>query len=236
MKYTKIDNVVLIGTSHIARESVKNVAAVIKHFAEEHSVVVGVELDKYRFRALLDNRRRSYMPTLQNVRMFGVTGTIFALLAGYVSDKLGKHVGAKPGDDMLSAIFTAKKLDLTIALVDQPVQITLRRFSQAITWREKGRFVWDIVQGLFFPRRVLKMYGVENFDLTKVPSDKIITQLIAHMQKRYPNVYRVLIDERNKYMVRKIRKFEKKYPDDLILAVIGAGHEEGMRVLLGSVR
>jgi pheromone shutdown protein TraB len=232
MKYTQIDNVILIGTSHIAKESVKNVAAVIKHFSKVGEVVVGVELDKYRFHALVRKEKRSYMPSWQNVRAFGVAGTLFAMLAGYVSHKLGEQVGAQPGDDMLSAIFTAKKLDLTIALLDQPVQITLRRFSQAITWTEKFRFVGDVLQGLFFPRRMLEKYGVEHFDLAKVPSKKIIAQLVSHVETRYPNVYGVLIGERNRFMVRKIKNFQRKYPDKMIIAVVGAGHEAGMERLL----
>jgi pheromone shutdown protein TraB len=232
MKYTQINNIILIGTSHIAQESVKNVAKVIKHFAKEHEVVVGVELDTHRFRSLVSKQQRNYFPSWQNVRMFGITGTLFALVAGYVSQKLGEHVGAQPGDDMRSAIFTAKKFDCTIALLDQPIQITLHRFSKAVTWREKLRFIADIFSGIFFPGRTLEKYGVEEFDLRKVPSEKIIKNMVAHVKNRYPYVYCVLIDERNRYMVRKIQKFQKNYPDKMLIAVVGAGHEEGMVRLL----
>ena len=78
-KYTHIGNVVLVGTSHIADEAVKNVKAVIEEF---NPCIVGVELDKQRFRALLSQQKSSYFPSINNIRRFGVKGTIFALIGG----------------------------------------------------------------------------------------------------------------------------------------------------------
>lgn len=229
LKYVQIENVVLVGTSHIAQESVKNVAAVIEHFSP---CIVGVELDRQRFYALVEEHHLRYFPSFRNIRRFGIKGTLFALIASAVSEKLAKMVHARPGDDMRSALQTAKKHQLTVALLDQPIHTTLQRFSAAITWREKWHFVVDVLRGIFFPQRELRRYGLDQFDLRKVPSTEIIKQLLAHVKERYPNVYRVLIDERNRFMVRQIRKFQQKYPHQMIVAVIGAGHEEGMHALL----
>ena len=41
-----------------------------------------------------------------------------------------------------------------------------------------------------------------------------------------------LVEERNKYMVRQLVRLMKEYPGKKILAVVGAGHEKGMRELL----
>lgn len=230
-KYTQIDFVVIVGTSHIAAESVKNVQTVIEQFAP---CIVGVELDKARFYSLIADQKRTTQFSWQNIRSFGIKGFLFALIASAVTEKLAKIVHAKPGDDMLSAIKTAKKQDLVIALLDQPVHITLRRFSDELTWREKWHFLIDILRGMFFPNREIKRYGLEKFDLKKVPPETLIKKLLAEVKGRYPNVYKVLITERNGYMVRKIRKFQEKYPNQIIVAVVGAGHEEGLLKLLQS--
>ncbi len=229
LKYSRIGNVILVGTSHIAHESVKNVAAVIDHFAP---CIVGVELDRQRFYALLEQSRPRYFPTFQNIRRFGVKGTLFALIASAVSEKLAKMVHARPGDDMRSALRTAKKHQLVIALLDQPIRTTLHRFSAAITWREKWHFFIDVLNGIFFPQWELRRYELDKLDLRKVPSTEIIKRLLSHVKERYPNVYRVLIDERNRFMVHQIKKFQQKYPEQTIVAIIGAGHEEGMKELL----
>lgn len=229
IKYTKIGNVILVGTSHIAKESVDNVALVVKQFAP---CIVGVELDKNRFYGLVSDQKKTTVFSFENIRQFGVKGFIFALIASTFTERLAKMVGAKPGEDMLSAITTAKKNNLIIVLLDQPIQITLRRFSHEITWKEKWRFIVDLCSGFLFPTKQAKKYGLEKMDLSFVPQAELISKLLFHVRDRYPNVYKVLIEERNLYMVRKIKFFQRKHPDLPIVAVIGAGHEEGMKELL----
>jgi len=46
------------------------------------------------------------------------------------------------------------------------------------------------------------------------------------MRERYPNICRVLIDERNRIMARNLSYLMKEHPEKNILAVVGAGHEE----------
>ena len=52
------------------------------------------------------------------------------------------------------------------------------------------------------------------------------------MKKTYPNVYRALVSDRNKYMVKNIVKILRKNPGKKILVIVGAGHQEGMEKLL----
>lgn len=229
IKYQQRGSVVIVGTSHIAEESVKNVAAVIEHF---QPCIVGVELDRQRFYSIIDEKESTACFSFAHIRRIGVKGYIFALIASIISKKLAKIVGTKPGDDMRSAIKTAKKHGLTIALLDQPIQVTLKRFSQTLTWKEKRHFLADIVSGLLFPRKELKKYGFQDINLKKVPPEEIIIKMLEFVRHRYPNIYRVLIAERNVFIARKIRQFQQKYPDKIIVAVVGAGHVEGLSNLL----
>lgn len=74
--------------------------------------------------------------------------------------------------------------------------------------------------------------GLNNFDLSKVPAEEVIEKLVGQMKKKYPSVYKTLISDRNKYMVRALVKLMRKHPDKKILAVVGAGHKKGMEALL----
>ena len=49
---------------------------------------------------------------------------------------------------------------------------------------------------------------------------------------RYPSIYNVLVEERNRYMIKKLIKLLRENPDQKILVIVGAGHEEGMKELL----
>ena len=70
------------------------------------------------------------------------------------------------------------------------------------------------------------------FDLSKVPEEKIIKQLIDELKKRYPNIHKVLIADRNKVIAKNLCKLIRKFPDAKIVAVLGAGHVKEVKNLV----
>ena len=214
----------LIGTSHIAKQSIEEVKTNINKFKPD---IVAVELDKGRLQALL-TKQKSKTPFWLIFRI-GVVGYVFAKLGSWGSKKLGKVVGVEPGEEMLTAIKLARQKNIKLALIDQPIEITLRRFSAKITFREKLRFIGDIFKSIIFRKKAAEELGIDinNFDLSKVPSNELIKKLVKVMKGKYPNAYSVLVDERNKVMAFNLLNLAKKY--DNILAVVGAGHLEGMK-------
>tara|TARA_B100001971_G_C18129856_1_gene504205 strand:- start:574 stop:1086 length:513 start_codon:yes stop_codon:yes gene_type:complete len=158
--------------------------------------------------------------------MVGIKGFIFALIGAWAEKKLGKLVGVTPGSEMKRAVKLAKKNKIRMTLIDQDIEITLKRFSKSLTWKEKWNFVVDIVKAVFVRKKVIE------FDLTKVPNKKVIKKLVGQVKKRYPNIYRVLIEERNHVMSDNLRKIMETYPDKKILAIIGAGHEDDILDLI----
>jgi pheromone shutdown protein TraB len=55
---------------------------------------------------------------------------------------------------------------------------------------------------------------------------------MEQMRDRYPNLYYVLVEERNHVMAKNIYSIMSKNPEKKILAVIGAGHEKEMMKLI----
>ncbi|MBR9683200.1 hypothetical protein GOV03_01550 [Candidatus Woesearchaeota archaeon] len=210
----------LLGTSHIAQQSVDEVTKAITNLKPQ---IVALELDKTRFYALTSKEKRKVR--LSDLPRVGMKGYLFALIGAYVQKKLGKIVKVEPGAEMLTAIKLAKENKIKIALVDQPIEITLKRFSKEFTWKERGRFIADLFKGLVFKKREIKKYHLENFDFTKVPEEKMIQVLIKQLKQRYPSIYKVLIQERNEVIAKNLAKLIEKHPQEKILAVIGAGHE-----------
>ena len=220
-------NLHIIGTSHISKQSVNEVK---KYILEEKPDIVAVELDLSRAAALLQKQKNKV--SLREIMQIGIRGYVFAKIGQYVQQKLGKMVGVAPGSDMKTAMETARKNNIDVAFIDQPIKITLRNFSHNLTWREKGRFFLDIVKGLIFPKKQMRNLGLANFDLSKVPPDDLIKKMMEHLKIKYPSIYKTLVEDRNKYMVKKIVRIMREKPDKKILAVVGAGHKEGMEELL----
>jgi len=217
----RFKNLKLIGTSHIAKESVE---AVKNYIAHQKPDIVAVELDRSRLAALFDKRDRKFH--FKDIKRVGLSGFIFSLIGAWVEKKLGEKVGVAPGSEMLSAIKLAEQSGAKIALIDQDIGITLRRLSQSFSWKEKFRIIVDIIKGVVWRKSVV------SFDLRKVPSEKLIQKLMKEVKVRYPNLYRVLVSERNEVMAQRLAKLIKDFPEKRILAVIGAGHESELIILV----
>jgi len=214
-------NLNIIGTSHIARQSVNSVKNTI---LKEKPDIVALELDKNRLYGLMHDQKRKI--SISAIPKIGFKGFLFSWIGSIIQKKLGDYVGVSPGSEMKTAIRLAKKQKARIALIDQNIEITLKRFSRALTWKEKWNLLVDIFNGIVLRKNELEDLNIKKFDLTKVPSKEIIKKLINKMRERYPNICRVLIDERNKIMAKNLSYLMKEHPEKNILAVVGAGHEE----------
>ena len=203
-------NLVLVGTSHIAAQSIRDVEEVI---AAETPEIVAVELDRGRFNALFAPRRKIRWGDLWKL---GLLGASLNLLGAWAERKLARIVGTTPGAEIKKAIEIGLRQKAKIALIDQDIRITLSRLAKSLTWTEKGRFVKDLFKGIFIRQPALE------FDLRKVPDEKTIGKLLDRVKADYPSVHRTLVEERNEVMARNLYKLMKT--KKAVVAIVGAGH------------
>lgn len=211
----KYKNLILVGTSHIAKEALIKVESTLQR---ENPDIVCLELDNNRLYGLMHEKKEKMR--LRDIKKYGAKGYAFAKFGEWAESKLGDMVGVKPGSEMLIGEKYARLNRRRLELIDQDIGITLQRFSKTLTWREKWRFFVDFIKAA-----ILRKKDVE-FDLNTVPSQQVINKMITKVKKRYPNVYKVLIKERNYYMARRLEHLMRLYPEKKIVAIIGAGHEE----------
>lgn len=212
----------LVGTNHISSQSV---TVIKERFLAVQPDIIAIELDRNRLEGLLNPQKLTFSFGL--LRQIGLIGYIFALVGRYAQKKMAKYTGTPPGSDMLYGVQLAKNNNLRLALIDRPMDQTLKKLSRSFTFKEKMRFLYDITLGLLFSRK-----QKITFSLNDIPEEDLISQLVTSLQDRYPSLYRVLIHERNDYMVARLEALEKKYPEQSILVVVGAGHVSGMQELL----
>lgn len=205
----------IIGTSHIAPESLKQVEEII---IKQEPGIIALELDKKRLEGLLSKKREKIR--WRDIKRIGIKGFLFSLIGAWVEKKLGEKVGVSPGSEMIEAFRLAKKMNARVALIDQDIETTLKNFSKALTWKEKWHFLVDIIKALIFRKSEI------SFDLRTVPTQATINTLIKKVKKRYPSIYRVLITDRNKVMSINLAKLVQAFPGISIVAVVGAGHEQ----------
>lgn len=210
----------IVGTSHVARTSAKRIKEAFEAFAPD---VIAVELDASRLSALLQNQRATASPAL--IRSIGLRGYLFAVIGGWLQRRLGRVVNVAPGQDMLAAVKLARQHEKPLLLIDRDVRVTLRRLSAVMGWRELKQFLKDLWEGLVKREHV-------TITLSDVPDEALIERLLREFRKRYPRPYRVLVTERNKYMVDLLRRYHEQHVTERILVVVGAGHVAGMQKLI----
>ncbi|HLC55998.1 MAG TPA: TraB/GumN family protein [Candidatus Nanoarchaeia archaeon] len=213
----KYKNLTVLGTSHISVQSIKDVSSFIKNNTPD---IIALELDAARFIALTDKRAKK--SSLKDVIHLGLKGFILNQIGAYIEKKLGKLVGVSPGSEMKEAIKLAKEYNLKIELIDQRIDITLKKLTKSITLKEKFRFVIDLISGTLYKKKRIKI------DLTKVPDESFIIEILEKIKFRYPSFYNVLIDERNKIMAKNLNKIILNNKQSSIFAIVGAGHLSGL--------
>src|SRR3989338_5476333 len=85
----------LLGTSHIAQESIDQIA---QHIQSQKPSIIALELDTQRAKALKEAGPRKI--PLSSALHIGFKGYLFAKLGQYAQQKLGGSVGIEPGAKM----------------------------------------------------------------------------------------------------------------------------------------
>ena len=101
----RLHNLTIIGTSHIAQQSIDEIKSTIE---KEKPDIVAVELDKNRLYSLMQKEKQKHL-SFRQIKSIGFSGFIFAVIGSYVQQKLGKIVQVQPGEDMLTAVKLAQK-------------------------------------------------------------------------------------------------------------------------------
>ncbi len=216
-------NYEIIGTSHVSPESKQKIK---QAFTEYKPSIIAIELDKQRLYALTHKETQKLKITA--IKKIGITGYLFAVIGRALQKKLGNLVGMNPGEDMLLGFTLAKNNNIRLELIDQDAAITLSNMSKKVKFSEKMKILFDILLSPFSKQKI-------KIDISKVPPQELINKILEQMKHRYSGLYKVLLDDRNRYMAKKIYSIIKTTPDAKILVIVGAGHVEGIRKHLESL-
>lgn len=210
----------LIGTAHVSQRSVEEVTLAIETLRPD---TVCVELCATRYAALTDERRFRTLDVPQLIREGRAGATLATLALQAFQKRIGDRLGVRPGAELLAAAEAAQRLGATLVLADRDVRITLHR-----TWANLGALKRaTVLVGLF-----ASAFGGDELDEEQVEALKKrehIADLMSELGRKFPDVKVPLIDERDQYLISHVEAAVGK----TVLAVVGAGHIEGMLKNLG---
>jgi pheromone shutdown-related protein TraB len=211
----------LVGTAHVSQQSVDEVRAAIEEF---HPDVVAIELDPARFKAL---KRQAADPTVKDVLEVKNFNTLLVQwLLAYLQRKIGLDVGVEPGAEMKAAAEEAENRGIPVALVDRDIRLTLMRFWNSLGFFEKLKMFWALVIS------IAEVDSGEQIDIESLKDQDVIDMVMVEFRKFSPNGAKALIDERDAFIAHQLLLLKAQRPEGKILAVIGAGHRQGIGAYL----
>ncbi len=207
--------IIIVGTAHVSEKSALEVASKIE---ETRPDIVAVELCLSRYKALTGQEEKSEIEIGKLLSGGKLYLFLVQLLLAYMQQKIGDEMGVKPGSEMLAAIKTAQNTGARVALVDRDVGITIQRFWSAMGFFDKLRLIGSLIQGAFGGQE-------EEIDIDTITQDDVVSQMIGEFRKISPGAASVLVDERDAYLARNLLNLSRQ---GRVLAVVGAGHKEGI--------
>jgi len=208
--------ITLIGTAHVSIESADLVQKVIE---DEKPDMVCVELCESRYQSIMQKSKWQNTNLLKVIKEKKAFLLLSNLMLAYFQKKIGQKLGIRPGEEIIRAIQVAESVGAHIHLADRDIRTTLSRL-----WRLMG--LWTKIKLLFqLVTSVGEMDDIKEADIEKMKKKDVLEMFLSEIGKSFPEMRRILIDERDQYLAQMIRTA----PGKKIVAVVGAGHVPGIQ-------
>ena len=209
------NRIAIVGTAHVSEKSVAEVTRAIEEMRPD---IVAVELCPARYKALTGQEDSEEIKISELLKGGKIYTLLVQWLLAYIQKRIGAEMGVKPGAEMLAAIETSRRLGLRVALVDRDIGITIQRFWSSMGIVEKLKLAFGLIPAAFG-------WGDDEIEIERVTEEDVVSQIIAEFRKISPKAAGVLVDERDAYIARNLIGLSTQ---GSVLAVVGAGHREGI--------
>ena len=209
----------LLGTAHVSKASVDCVRAAIGTGAFD---AVAVELDAQRLQALSDPDALARLDLVQVLREG--RAAVFAANLGLAAyqRRLAEQLGIEPGAELRAAAEEARARDLPLRLIDRDVGLTFRRAMHRLGWWGRAKVGGGLLASLVVDEEV------GNEQIEDLKQGDMLEATFGEFARENPALYDVVIAERDRYMAARLRAPGDDAPAREVLAVVGAGHLQGL--------
>lgn len=207
--------ITIVGTAHVSKSSAELVEQTIR---EQMPDTVCIELCQSRYDNLTNPE------SWRNTDLFEIikSGKTYLLLSQLVlsafQKRIADKIGIRPGEEIRRAIEVSQELNIKISLIDREVKTTLKRAWHNASLLSMVKLMSSLFLSLFSKEEVTED------QIEKLKDHHDLTVVINEFGENLPGVKKALIDERDQYLIAKIKQNESNN----IVAVVGAGHTPGM--------
>ncbi|HEX4478880.1 MAG TPA: TraB family protein [Polyangiaceae bacterium] len=207
--------ILLVGTAHVSKRSVEEVRHVIRQVEPD---AVCVELDASRYEALMDETQVSSFDVAEVVDQDRAGLFVASLLFAGFQKQLGDRLGVKPGAEMAAAAEEALERGAKVVLADRNIRTTLLRCYESLGLVDRVRI------GAILVMLPFAAADLDEVDVEALKNRETMGDVMTTFARQMPALQLPLIDERDRYLIARIRETESAR----IVAVVGAAHVPGM--------
>ncbi|MCI7221363.1 MAG: TraB/GumN family protein [Firmicutes bacterium] len=205
----------ILGTAHVSKISKEEV---LKTIDENAFDTICIELDQRRYNSL-NNPKKWEETNIIDVIKKKQTGFLLAnLILSSYQKRVASKINSQSGIEMITAIKEAKEKNIHLELIDRDIQTTFSRIYQKHNLWQKAKLIVSLISAIFDDEEI------NDKDIEALKQEDILDMALKDIEKAFPIVSEVLIDERNKILAQNI----KKAPGKKILAIVGAAHIPGI--------
>lgn len=158
----------------------------------------------------------------RSINLGGQTALALRLLLAVFSSKISSDVNRPFGDEFRAARKASEEVGAQIVLGDRPIEITLERAWNALTWTEKLSLVSSVVRGI-----TSESDFSQNNDEESGRSGSSL-QLYEKLSFSFPSLLQPLIHERDTYLAWSLKRSKAVNESKRVVGVIGRGHMNGV--------
>ena len=215
--------ITILGTAHVSRAS----AEMVRHLlTSERYDAVAVELCPSRYNAIVNPDGLAKMDLFQVLKEKRATMVTASLVLSAYQQRMAEQLGIKPGEEMRIAIEIANEAGIPVLLIDREVGVTLKRVYRNVSWWKR----LNLISGLLIS--VVSREKVTEEEIERLKKGDILETTFTQFADQAIELYRPLIDERDLYMSARLQDEAAKSEYHSVLAVVGAGHLQGIQKYL----
>ena len=218
--------VTLMGTAHVSQLSVEMVEEYIQSGDYD---CVAVELCDPRLENLTNRAWWKNLDIYQVFRKKKAGLLLINLALTAYQKRLADRIGVEAGQEMIRAVELAREKNIRLEVIDRDISTTLHRLVTEVSLWQKFKIVGGLIAGVFVGEEISEE------QIEDLKRGDMLHSVVSEFGEELPAIKRVLIDERDEYMVGRLAQIaQAPEAPKKILALVGAGHLMGMLLAVES--
>ena len=216
----KNSEVTLVGTAHVSKLSVEMVEEKIGTGDYD---CIAVELCAPRLENITNQAWWKNLDIYQVFKKKKAGLLLINLALTAYQKRLAERIGVEAGKEMIRAVELAREKGIRLEVIDRNISTTLHRLVTEVSFWQKFKIVGGLIAGVFVGEEISEE------QVEDLKRGDMLHAVVSEFGEELPEIKRVLIDERDEYMVGRLSQISEDFhAPKKILALVGAGHLIGM--------